>query len=160
MHREHGHSHDHPHEHTDADHNHPPGPGHNSPRRALQWQTPHDSNTQAPEPRQPEPDFDLVEAAFIEGFARAEDPTSFLRLARVPFAGKSADGHTLNLLRVETEDAVDVGSITPHLGGGSMSYKPLPAKMASRRRRLAFIYFDGQGARRLTFAEALTLLAL
>lgn len=157
MHRDHGHSHDHPHGH-DHDHDHAaPGPGHNSPRRAVQWQTPHDPHAQTPEPRQPEPDFDLIEAAFIDGFARAEDPTSFLRLARVPFAGKSTDGATLNLLRVETEDAVDVGSITPHLGGGSMSYKPLPAKMASRRRRLAFIYFDGKGARRLTFAEVLAL---
>ncbi len=157
MHREHGRSHDHPHDHDHDNHSHTPGPGHNSPRRAVQWQTPHDPDARQHEPRQPEPDFDLIEAAFVDGFARADDPTSFLRLARVPFTARTADGQMLNLLRVETEDAVDVGSITPHLGGGSMSYKPLPAKMASRRRRLAFVYFDGQGARRLTFAEALSL---
>lgn len=155
MHRGHYHSHDH-HDHGHDD-NESPGPGHNAPRRAVQWQTPHDPRASQPMAKPLEPDFDLIEAAFVDGFGRADDPTSFLRLARVPFAGKTADGETLNLLRVEIEDAVDVGSITPHLGGGSMSYKPLPAKMASRRRRLAFIYFDGQGARRLTFAEALSL---
>ena len=38
--------------------------------------------------RAPEPDFDLVEAAFVTGFASAPDPTSFLRLARIPFTAR------------------------------------------------------------------------
>ena len=37
-----------------------------------------------------EPDLDLVEMAFVEGFATATDPTSFLRLARIPF--EAVDG--------------------------------------------------------------------
>ena len=60
----------------------------------------------------PEPDFDLVEAAFVSGFSNAPDPTSFLRLARIPFEGQTAEGETLQLLRVETDEAVDVASLT------------------------------------------------
>ena len=90
-----------------------------------------------------EPDFDLVEAAFVAGFANAPDPTSFLRLARIPFTGATAEGEVLKLLRVETEEAVDVGVVSPPLGGGPMRHDPLPAKLVSRRRRLAFLYFDG-----------------
>ncbi len=155
----HRHTHDHDHHHDQDDHNHhhhAPGPGHNAPRRAAQWQTPHDPAARQ-RPQEPEPDFDLVEAAFAEGFSRASDPTSFLRLARVPFEGKAADGKLLQLLRVEQDEAVDIASLTPHLGGGSMRYAPLPAKLVSRRRRLVFVYFDGEAAVRLSFAEALAL---
>jgi hypothetical protein len=150
-HGHHHHDHDHPHDHG---HNH--GPGHNRP--AAQWQTPHDPAAgEKGAPSMPEPDFDLVETAFVAGFTSAPDPVSFLRLARIPFTGRTAEGETLQLLRVETDEAVDVASITPHLGGASMRYDPLPPRMVSRRRRLGFIYFDGKAARRLSFAEALAL---
>jgi hypothetical protein len=47
----------------------------------------------------------------------------------------------------------DVGSVTPHLGGSSMRYDPLPASMVSQRRRLRFVYFDGGAASVLTLGE-------
>jgi hypothetical protein len=100
-----------------------------------------------------EPDLDLVEAAFVEGFTTTTDPTSFLRLARVPFEAKAAGGSKLALLRVEVEALTDVGAITPHLGGDSFRYDPLPSHIASRRRKLRFIYFDGSAARALTLGE-------
>jgi hypothetical protein len=158
MHR--GHHHHGADDHQDHDHepgDHSPGAGHNAARRPVQWQTPHDPDAAGKDARAPEPDFDLVETAFIAGFLTAPDPVSFLRLARIPFTGRGSDGETLQLLRVETDEAVDIASITPHLGGETMRYDPLPARMVSRRRRLAFIYFDGTSARRLTFAEALAL---
>ncbi len=154
-HHHHPHSHDHDHNHADHDHHH--GPGHNAARRPAQWQTPHDPEAAQETGPALEPDFDLVETAFVSGFANAPDPVSFLRLARIPFTGRTAAGEILQLLRVETDEAVDVASITPHLGGETMRYDPLPARMVSRRRRLAFIYFDGKAARRLSFAEALAL---
>jgi hypothetical protein len=155
MHRDH--SHDHDHDHGKHDHRHH-GIGHNAPRLgAAQWQTPHDSNASKTTGPEPEPDFDLVETAFIAGFANAPDPVSFLRLAHIPLQGRTGEGETLQLLRVEMDEAVDVASITPHLGGGSMRCDPLPPRMVSRRRRLGFIYFDGKAARRLTFADALAL---
>jgi hypothetical protein len=157
MHDESEHGHHHDHHHDGEDHHHPHGLGHNAARRPIQWQTPHDPSASQGETRAAEPDFDLVEAAFVAAFANAPDPTSFLRLARIPFTGTTAEGEVLKLLRVETEEAVDVGVISPPLGGGPMRHDPLPAKLVSRRRRLAFIYFDGTRARPLSFAEALAL---
>jgi hypothetical protein len=141
-----------------------PGIGHNHPsgaKRPLQWQTPHRAHASPPEDEghRSETDLDLVEAAFVEGFLLASDPTSFLRLAKVPFEGMAAGGTRLALLRIEIENVTDVGSITPHLGGASFRYDPLPARMVSRRKRLRLVYFDGQKPRMLTLAEALSLAA-
>jgi len=160
------------HEHDDAhDHSNggggslattPAGIGHNrqsEQRRPVQWQTPHRDDAPAAgegHPR-PETDLDLVEAAFVEAFLVASDATSFLRLARVPFEGTAADGAKLALLRVEVDSVADVGSITPHLGGATFRYDPLPASMISRRKRLRLVYFDGQKARMLDLAEAMSL---
>jgi hypothetical protein len=136
-------------------------PAHNrgsDPRWPVQWQTPHRNDARIEDtPPRSEPDLDLVEAAFTEGFVATSDPTSFLRLARVPFEATAADGTKLALLRVEIDDIADVGSITPHLGGGSFRYDPLPARMVSRRKRLCFVYFDGQNPRTLSLAGALAL---
>ena len=99
-----------------------------------------------------EPDLDKVEKAFVDGFLAATDPTSFLRLARVPFE-MTANGASLRLLRVEIDALTDVGSLTPHLGGGSFRYDPLPANFVSQRRRLRFVYFDGANSRPLSYAE-------
>jgi hypothetical protein len=140
----------------------PAGIGHNrpgEPRRPIQWQTPHrdDAPAGGEGQRRAETDLDLVEAAFVEGFLAASDVTSFLRLARVPFEGTAADGTRLVLLRVEVDSVADVGSITPHLGGGSFRYDPLPTRMVSRRKRLRLVYFDGQQPRMLDLPEALAL---
>lgn len=161
MHRGHDHDHDHHHHHdghAGHHHHHPaPGPiGHNGAGpRTVQWQTPHLPHGPEPTPADPRmQDLDLVETAFLEGFARAPDPVSFLRLAGIPFVGETAEGRRLHLLRVETEDAVDVGAVMPLVGGAGVRYDPLPAKMTSHRRRLSFLYHDGEAARRLGFAEA------
>lgn len=160
MHRGHDHHHDHGaggHSHGHG-HSHGNAHGHNhgvSPKPAAQWQTPH-----LPEPPleeddhvHVEPDLDLVEQAFVESFGTASDPTSFLRLARVPFDAIATDGTRITLLRVETEDVTDVGTVMPHLGGGSFRYDPLPAQMVSRRRRLRFVYFDGKAPLPLSLAQ-------
>jgi hypothetical protein len=160
---EHHHTHDHRHDHDDDpghrhhhghDHHHDHGgPGHNhAPNRPVaQWQTPHNPGEQPPAAA--EPDLDKVEAAFIDGFIDAPDPVSFLRLGRIPFEMIAADGARLHLLRVEIDALADVGSLTPHLGGGSFRYDPLPASLVSHRRRLRFVYFDGDKLRPLTFTD-------
>ena len=145
------------------DDHHAPGAGHNAPpHRPLQWQTPHLPHVHAsPDEQEPqgETDLDMVEAAFAEGFLSASDPTSFLRLASIPFTAAGPDGGSLGLLRVELDSVADVGSITPRLGGGSLRYDPLPAKLVSRRQRLRFVYHDGTGLQSLGFAEARALRA-
>jgi hypothetical protein len=160
------HEHDHSHHHSNGSGGPlgatPAGIGHNrpsEPKRPVQWQTPHRDNAPADQDGRSsaETDLDLVEAAFVEGFLATSDATSFLRLARVPFEGTAADGARLALLRVEVDSVADVGSITPHLGGASFRYDPLPACMVSRRKQLRLAYFDGQKARMLDLAEALGL---
>jgi hypothetical protein len=158
--RDHGHAHgpadDHRHDgNPDSKrHRRHAGPGHNHVHRqpaVTQWQTPH-RDPDAQHHAEGEAEVDQVEAAFIEGFLSASDPTSFLRLAGVPFKATAPGGAALSLLRVETEVVADVGSVTPHLGGGSFRYDPLPAPLVARRRRLRFVYFDGTRLRTLTFA--------
>jgi hypothetical protein len=151
----HHHHHDHDHDH-DHDHHHAPGRGHNAPSNVAQWQTPHlpESEKQS---GQPERDLDLVETAFVKGFAEADDPTSFLRLAKIPFEALAPDGARLVLLRVETDQTVDIGSVTPHLGGESFRYDVLPARMVSKRQYLCFVYSDGNALRRLGLADARAL---
>jgi hypothetical protein len=129
------------------------GAGHNS-QRPVQWQTPHLPHGHAhPEDHEHEPDLDLVETAFVEGFARAPDPVSFLRLAGVPFKSER-DGETLDLVRVEVESATDVASVTPLLGGGGHRVAPLPASHVGHRRRLGLHYLMGERLVRLSLAEA------
>jgi hypothetical protein len=174
MHDDHDHDHHHDgrggHHHHHHGHGHPghgqrrhaAGPGHNhahTPLGVAQWQKPHLAPDAMPQPDHGEPDLDQVEAAFIEGFLTASDPTSFLRLAGIPFQAMAADGTPLSLLRVETEVVADVGSVTPHLGGGTFRYDPLPASLVARRRRLRFVYFDGSGLRGLNFAAVRQQLA-
>ena len=85
------------------------------------------------------------------------DPTSFLRLAHIPFEAGHPRWNKFSLLRIEVEAATDVGSITPNLGGTSFRYDPLPASLDSRRKRLWFVYFDGNGPRSLDLTEVRTL---
>jgi len=155
MHR--GHDHDHHNGGGGYAHAAAAGPGHNhavAGRKPVQWHVPHRSDAPADEAAtNHEPDLDLIEAAFVDGFRQASDPTSFLRLARVPFEVVTVDGTRLALLRVEVEAIADVGAVTPHLGGASFRYDPLPGRMVSRRSRLRFVYFDGQGLRALALAE-------
>jgi hypothetical protein len=148
MHR--GHDHDHHHHGNGA------GAGHNhaAPPRAAQWQTPHLPHDQKPDDHHHgESDLDLVEMAFVEGFAATKDPASFLRLARIPAEAVDASGTKLVLLRVETEATTDVGALMPQLGGGVMRYDPLPARMVTHRRMLRFVYFDGSQPRLLSLGE-------
>jgi len=157
----HDHAHDHDHHHHHHHHHHGPGDdhggiGHNGSKKATQWQVPHLPEGAAPvEPARQ--DVDLVEESFITGFGQAPDPTSFLRLAGIPFVGEYKDGQRLHLLRVEISDNTDVGSVVPTLGGQKLRYDPLPSRMTSRRRRLAFHYHDGQTVRPLNFEMARSL---
>src|SRR5215218_2619888 len=92
-----------------------------------------------------EPDLDLVEKAFVTGFADAPDPTSFLRLARIPFEAHATDSTRLVLLRVETDLVTDIGAVMsrrrlvplrspPRRLGGA---PPPPALRLFRRARFA-----------------------
>jgi len=127
-------------------------------REVVQWQRPHEAgHAHDQQSDNAEADLDLVETAFAEGFSQASDPTSFLRLAQIPFRAIANDKARLALLRVEVDAVTDVGAVMPHLGGETFRFDPLPASMVSRRRRLRFVYFDGKGLRLLELAEVRAL---
>jgi hypothetical protein len=157
-HHDQGHDHHHQgYDHHHRGHAHPHthavvGSGHN--RGPVQWQVPHRPEGEQIETPPAERDLDLVEKSFIEGFVRALDSTSFLRLSSIPFVGVDASGRRLHLLRVETESLTDVGALAPLLGGQGVRYDPLPAKLVAQRQRLSFVYHDGRSTTRLDFAEA------
>ena len=141
--------------HDGHDHPHRPaaraGQGHNRSNSAAQWQGPPRTAGGAPElPR----DFDLVEAAFCRAADAADDPTSLLRLAGVPFVARDGEGRTLRLLRYQIHDATEVGTATPGFEAAGVVYQPLPASRVRRNRRLAFVYLGDAGERELSLAEA------
>lgn len=151
FHHHHHHAHDEDHHH---DHDHG-GMGHNHPGSSpVQWQTPHLPHDHKDKSVAVEPDIDLVETSFIEGFSAATDPTNFLRLAGIPLEAETKDGKRLCLLRVELDQRTDIGSITPHIGGQTYRYDPLPARMISQRKGLRFIYHDGGELVPLSFSQA------
>lgn len=161
MHGSHRHQHVHTHETPQAQIDPSDGSvgvGHNAASQATQWQTPHQPRDHQHVHQDPRPDhakdMDLVEAAFCEAFASASDPTSFVRLAGIPFEAVTEDGKRLVLLRVEHQSTTDIGNVTPHLGGQSFRYAPLPAKLASSRSELRFSYFDGRSVQRLSLEQA------
>ena len=104
-----------------------------------------------------EADCDLIKTAFVRAFTSASDPTSFLRVAQIPFEAWTADGERLVLLRVEMDSITDVGSMMPHLGGTSFRYDPLPGKLVTHRERLRFVYFDGKEQRHLPLGSVRAL---
>lgn len=147
--------HNHPHHRLHGEAPTSPALGHNG-APVAQWQTPHRPEAGGHDHKhpEPEPDLDLVEQAFIDAFPICPDPTSFLRLAGIPFEATTADGNRLSLLRVEITNATDVGVVTRGLGGGSHRYDPLPAALTSRRRTARLIYLDGDTVTGLSFSEA------
>lgn len=122
----------------------------------AQWQTPHLSDEVDQAISDEAKDLDLVEAAFFQGYALAEDPVSFLRLSGIAVEGVR-DGKLLKLLRVEQAEKTDISTITPHLGGQSYSVDPLPARLVKKRKTSEFVYFDGESVVSLDFNQARSL---
>ncbi len=133
-----------------------PSPGHNrTPQTATQWEMPAASQTESADVvSPPEPDFDLVEKSFIEAAVSHSDPTSFLRLASVKFAGQLADGRTAHLLGFHIDHLVEVGSVSPAFSAEAAVYHPLPAARIRKQSRLRFQYWTHDGEVLLSLAEA------
>jgi hypothetical protein len=128
------------------------GPGHNaSPLAASQWQDP--KAHRGPKARPAERDLDLVEQEFHRLALTSTDPTSLLRLARVPFIADIGGGKLMRLLRVSVSDEIEVGAISPGYGGSDVVYHPVPASRVQHSRTLRFVYHTPDGIRAFTYAE-------
>jgi len=127
-------------------------PGHNAgSRAATQWQDPKTDETLQARPA--DPDLDLVEQEFYRSALASADPTSLLRLARVPFVADCGGGRLMRLLSISVSDEIEVGAISPGYGGSDVVYHPAPASRVKHSRNLRFVYHTPDGIRAFTYAE-------
>ena len=90
-------------------------PGHNaSLHRASQWQEPTTSEMAGSQPRNH--DLDLVEQEFYRSALSSSDPTSLLRLARVPFIADIGGGKLMRLLSISVADEIELERSPPLMG--------------------------------------------
>ena len=133
----HDHSHDHGHDHHHGDghrgdhgydHHHDQAAGHNHAPGPSRGAMADAASAQASRPGDGERDIDKVEMAFIDGFIDATDPISFLRLGpRAVRNDRRPTAQSSVCCASKSTRSTDVGSLTPHLGGESFRYDPLPA---------------------------------
>ncbi|MEM8798008.1 MAG: hypothetical protein AAGE61_20755 [Pseudomonadota bacterium] len=82
----------------------------------------------------------VLAASFVDGFRQAEDKTSYLRVAAVPFKRKGTDGLTLNLVDVAINANWQVGTASPAFGSKELAYMPFPGEMVRGRETMIFTY--------------------
>ena len=129
-----------------------PGPGHNAGfRGASQWQDA--KRDEPPQTRAAEHDLDLVEQELYRAVLTSNDPTSLLRLARIPFVADLGDGKVMRLLSISVSDEIEVGAISPGYGTAEVGYHPLPASRVQHTRELRFVYHTPDGTRAFNYAE-------
>jgi hypothetical protein len=126
--------------------------GHNAGSPTVsQWQKP--KSEDALQTRSTDRDLDLVEQEFWRSVLNSADPTSLLRLARVPFVADIGGGKLMRLLSISVSDEIEVGAISAGYGGGDVVYHPVPASRVKHSRNLRFVYHTPDGIRAFTYAE-------
>ena len=129
-----------------------PGPGHNADfSGARQWQDA--KKNEPPQARAADPDLDLVEQELYRSALTSTDPTSLLRLARIPFVADLGGGKLMRLLSIGVSDEIEVGAISPTYGCGDVVYHPVPASRVKHSRNLRFVYHTPEGIRAFRYAE-------
>jgi hypothetical protein len=129
-----------------------PGPGHNGGfAGASQWQ---DAKRNEPlQARAAERDLDLIEQELYRAVLTSTDPTSLLRLARIPFVADLGDGKVMRLMSISVSDEIEVGAISPGYGTAEVVYHPLPASRVQHIRNLRFVYHTPDGTRAFHYAD-------
>jgi len=124
----------HHHHHHDDHHQHDLGPGHNHPVDHLH------SHVHGTSDRERLEELQILAANFIDGFRKAEDKTSFMRLSGIPFQKKGTDGLTLNLVDTTIVTNWQVGTASPAFASRELVYMPFPGEMVSQRENMTFTY--------------------
>lgn len=132
-HHGHGHSHDH-------GHGHPYGHGHSHGHNSG-GQTDHlHSHFHGDGDAARREEVQALSASFIDGFRKADDKTSYLRLARIPFDRPGSDGLTMRLVDVEIVAGFQVATASPGFGTRELVYMPYPGSMVKERTTMRFTY--------------------
>ncbi len=135
------HAHSHPHDHGNGhehsqDHSHP-GPGHNHRHEGTEHLHSHVHGQSAKERAE---EVKVLATSFLEGFRSAEDKTSYLRLAGVPFQRKGSDGLIMYLVDAAIVANWQIGTASPAFASRELLYMPFPGKMIDSRESMTFTY--------------------
>jgi hypothetical protein len=128
-------NHDHPHHHGHGHHHH--GPGHNHAHDHGEHLHSHVHGDAAKERAE---ELRVLAEAFLDGYRKADDKTSFLRVAGVPFKRKGADGLAMHLVQTRIESNWQLGTASPAFGSRELVYLPYPGEMVSERETMTFTY--------------------
>jgi hypothetical protein len=82
----------------------------------------------------------VLTSAFVEGFRGAEDKTSYLRLANIPFQREGSDGLTLHLVDASIVANWQIGTASPAFATRELAYMPFPGEMVTNRETMTFTY--------------------
>lgn len=135
--------HDHPHSHGDDGHRHdhghrhPHGPGHNHAHDHGDHLHSHVHGDAAKERAE---ELRVLATAFLDGYRKADDKTSFLRVAGVPFKRSGTDGLSMHLIETRIESKWQLGTASPAFGSRELVYLPYPGEMVSERETMSFTY--------------------
>jgi len=121
-HHHHHHDHHHPHDHNHAasDHLHSHVHGATAADRAEELQA--------------------LSVSFMDGFRSAEDKTSYLRLAGVPFHRPGKDGLVQHLVDAKIVSNWQVGTASPAFASRELAYMPFPGSLVQARETMTFTY--------------------
>lgn len=132
-HHPHGHGHDHGHHH----HGHEHGLGHNHAHAHGDHLHSHVHGDAAKERAE---ELRVLATAFLDGYRKADDKTSFLRVAGVPFKRAGSDGLAMHLVETKIESKWQLGTASPAFGSRELVYLPYPGEMVSERETMIFTY--------------------
>jgi hypothetical protein len=132
----HGHGHGLGHNHAAADHLHSHLPGHSERDHIEEVQT--------------------LTVAFLDGFRAAEDKTSFLRLAGIPFERTGDDGLRMHLVDASVVSNWQIGTASPGFGSRELAYMPFPGNMVRARETMKFTYVSLTERADMDLAELLS----
>ncbi|UES57831.1 hypothetical protein GFK91_20720 [Roseibium aggregatum] len=78
--------------------------------------------------------------SFIDGFRAADDKTSYLRLAGVPFHRPGADGLIQHLVDAKIVSNWQVGTASPAFASRELVYMSFPGSMVQARETMTFTF--------------------
>lgn len=127
------HHHHHDHHHHDHDHPHPHDHNHSSPDHLH-------SHVHGASPAEKADELQALATSFIDGFRAADDKTSYLRLARVPFHRPGTDSLIQHLVDAKIVSNWQIGTASPAFASRELVYMPFPGEMVSERETMTFTY--------------------
>jgi hypothetical protein len=96
-----------------------------------------------------------LSSAFIDAFQKAEDKTSYLRLASIPASLPGPDGLEQFLVDVSITAEFQVATASPGFGSRELVHLPFPGSMVRERTRMTFAYVSLTGRRDVDLLDIL-----